>query len=121
MLDFTRLPRFARESVRILDLIPQWARAYDADEKDVIRQIPIAHAWLVSNKAKYRDMTLYLNNWMRKANEYGNLKQAIKGRTYEEKKPREDEIMSGDDWAAIRRCLPPRKTKDVIMGEVVKE
>lgn len=63
-------------SLEIMALIDTWARAYRVPREAIIRQIPIAFAWSKSNKNKApkKNVIRFLFNFMRKAQEFGNLR-----------------------------------------------
>ncbi len=75
-LDFTKMPRFMKESFKVWQLIPQWCHAYQVPEDVIIAQIYIAHAWCDSNpkKAPKKLIGRFLTSWMAAAKRYGNLK-----------------------------------------------
>jgi hypothetical protein len=77
-LNFEKLPRFKNHAMRIWSLVPQWAHAHQVPEEAIVSQIYIAHAWADSNpkKAPKKNMTRYLDSWMKQAKRYGNLKVA---------------------------------------------
>lgn len=64
--------------MQIVLLIDEWARAYDVPRSEIIRQLPWAHGWCVTNpkKAPKKNVVRFLFNWLRKANQMGNLKKA---------------------------------------------
>lgn len=75
-LNFHQMPKWMPEALQIQMMIDVWARGYDVPREAVIRQIPIAYAWAQSNpkKAPRKNILRYLNTFMRKAQEFGNLK-----------------------------------------------
>lgn len=84
-------------------MIPTWAIAFGVDEKAIIRQIPIAHAWIDSNprKGPKRDIIRFLFNWLTKAQKFGNLVAEVKVNAYKEKPTNED--MTVEEMQEIRR------------------
>jgi hypothetical protein len=76
-LDFNRLPKFRTFQMQILAMVPEWAMAYDVPEAEILRQIPWAHGWILSNprKAPKKDMVRFLFNWMRKSHQMGTLRK----------------------------------------------
>lgn len=75
-LEFDKLPRFQKDSMKIFGLIPQWAHAHQVPEPAIISQLYIAHAWCDSNpkKAPKKQVTRFLWSWMAQAKRYNNLK-----------------------------------------------
>ena len=106
MLDLETLPRFKKFSFEIINLIPEWAKAYEVETVAIMRQIPIAHAWCNANpkKAPKRDPVRFLHNWMRLAKKMGNLVTAQPNRLFREQAP-EDEVMTGEDFAKMRKTV----------------
>lgn len=102
-LDFRAMPKWMPEALEIQALIDTWAWAYQVPREAIIRQIPIAYAWAQSNKNKApkKNVIRYLFNFMRKANEFGNLKIREPEKTYKEAHPEED--MSVDEMISIRK------------------
>ena len=84
MLDFEKMPLFSTHSYRIFKLIPQWAFSLEVDSTDIIRQLYIAHTWCLANKDKApkKNVARFLNQWMGKAKEFGNLKRIQKCSNY---------------------------------------
>lgn len=105
-MDFNLLPRFKAFQFEIITRVPEWARAYEVDPPEIERQIPIAHAWCQNNrrKAPKKDIMRFLNSWMGIAKRSGSL-QSTKTNSIFKEKPPEDETMSGDDWARMRKAL----------------
>jgi hypothetical protein len=105
MLDFNRMPRFKANAFEIFKMIPLWAGAFEVSQESILRQIPIAHAWADSNpsRAPRKNIIRFLFNWLTKAQKYGNL-SAVRS-SYKEHKPREEEIMTGEDFAKMRQIL----------------
>jgi hypothetical protein len=62
--------------MQILTLVPQWAEAHQVPREAIVNQIYIAHVWADSNpkKAPKKNMTRYLDSWMKQAKKYGNLR-----------------------------------------------
>jgi len=125
MLDFEKLPRFKNEASRIVALIPEWANAYEVPSQVIIRQLGFAHGWIGSNpkRAPKHDVVRFLNNWMRKAHEFGNL--TVDKPQKAAALPQEPEPdMTFEEMVAIRRRnFPQRGTiayehKDAIDVEV---
>jgi len=121
MLDFDKLPRFQKFKFQIVTRIPDWAHAYECSEAAVERQIDIAHAWCDANKrrAPRTDPMRFLFNWLRKAREYGNLSDR-RLNAYKEARPQEEEVMTGEDWRAIRQSISPRKVKGIEVKEAIQ-
>lgn len=111
MIDFEKLPFFKKHAFRIVELIPEWSRAYEATPEAIEKQIPIAHAWICSNptRAPKKHLGRFLNTWMKKAKEYGNLVEKKQIMCYNESKTPDEEIMTGDDFAKMREELRRRK------------
>ena len=102
-LDFRLMPKWMPEALEIQALIETWARAYDVPREAIIRQIPIAYAWCMSNKNKQpkKNVIRFLFNFMRKAKEFGNLTVAPKQNLYKEEKT--DDDMTIEEMQEIRR------------------
>src|SRR5580765_3293093 len=94
MLDFTALPRFKEQAYDILQMVPVWAKSFEVDEKAIMRQIPWAHGWCESNKAKApkKNMVRFLFNWMSRAKKLGNLVSVPVSDRYVEHRPNEEEL-----------------------------
>lgn len=94
MLNFDSMPLFKPHAYKIFKLIPQWAMAYGVSEKAIIKQIPIAHAWIQSNPGKgpKKQVTRFLFNWMRRAKEFGNLKEDSNFKAYVEERPKDEDL-----------------------------
>lgn len=105
MLDFDKLPRFKPQCVRILELIPQWAMAFSVDEKAIMRQLPIAHAWVVSNPGKgpKSQITRFLFHWMAKAKQFGNLAPTRETGIFKEKLAASEELLTYEDIQAMKK------------------
>ena len=91
---------------RLAFLEIEWQRAYP--NVQLQKQIGWAHAWLLSNGKKYTDMGRFLNNWFRRCQQ--DLEKAGMStspiqmpKTYKEEKPKEEEIMTADDFKKMRR------------------
>ena len=102
-LDFTKMPRFAKDSMKIWQLIPEWAYAYQVDAQAIISQLYTAHAWIESNprKAPKRLMTRFLHSWMAQAKRYGNLK--VQSEPWKPTQPEPEPEMSFEELQRIRR------------------
>jgi hypothetical protein len=100
-LDFRQMPKWMPEALEIQALIDTWARSYEVPREAIIRQIGLAYAWAQSNKkrAPKKQVTRFLNNWMRLAQKHGNLVKEHKN--YEEKVVQED--MTFEEMQEIRR------------------
>lgn len=107
MLDFNSLPRFKPQAYGILQMIPVWAKSFEVDEKAIVRQIPWAHGWCESNKAKApkKNMVRFLFNWMSRAKKLGNLVSIPVSDHYKETVPHEDEVLTGDDFKRMREAI----------------
>jgi hypothetical protein len=104
MLDFDLMPKFKPHSVRIFELIPIWAHAYQVDEQAVMRQIPIAYAWYLANPSKFpkKNVCRALNTWMKKAKEFGNLMPTQNSKLYKENIPPESERLTYEEIQAMK-------------------
>ncbi len=112
-LDFTKMPRFSKDSMKIWQLIPQWAHAYQVEEQAIINQLYTAHAWCDSNpkKAPKRLITRFLWSWMAQAKRYNNLKSQIKAvLDPPPEDPKED--MTIEEMREIRRKNMPQYRGD---------
>lgn len=100
------MPRFKGCQYQIMSLVDDWAGAFEVPRESIERQIPIAHSWCQSNprKAPKRNVPRFLFNWMSKAKQYGSLGNH-KRVSYKEEKPEEDEVMTADDFAAMRKAI----------------
>jgi len=60
------LPRFKNDQFEIITRIPEWARAFQVEPREIERQIGIAHAWINNNpkKGPKKSVMRFLNNWM---------------------------------------------------------
>ena len=108
MLDFSKWPRFQKDQYAIFDMVDEWATVYLTTREAIVRQLPFAHAWLSSNPQRIprKNMVRFLNTWMRKADEYGNLK--VDKRTnisYKEVQPPDSEVMTGEDIARMKEAI----------------
>lgn len=105
MLDFDSMPEFKKHAYKVITLIPVWAKAYEVDEKAIVKQIPIAYAWTLANKEKSpkKDIPRFLNNWMSLAKKYGNLVVTPNKPLYQEKRPANDELLTYDDIQAMKK------------------
>src|ERR1700681_4236481 len=95
MLNLESLNRFRDFKFQILQLIPEWARAYEVPEQEIMRQINEAHAWANANpsRAPKKLPVRFLHSWMRKAKQMGSLKKVVvSDRRYREDKPPEEEL-----------------------------
>lgn len=90
------------DALEIQALVETWARAYEVPREAVIRQIPIAYAWCMSNKNKQpkKNVIRFLFNFMRLAKKYGNLTTTEK-KLYQEA-PAAAEDMSFEEMRQIR-------------------
>lgn len=103
-LNFERLPRFRSHAMQILSLVPQWAEAHGVPRDAIVNQIYIAHVWADSNpkKAPKKNMSRYLDSWMKSAKRYGNLRAPeVKVEKAPEPPPSYD--MSVEEMIEIRR------------------
>lgn len=114
-LDFQKMPRFSNQSLRIMDMIPQWSDLYNVARKTIESQIVTAHVWCNANpeKAPKKQIIRFLNTWMARAKEWGTLKDVPKKDVYVEQKPPEDEVMGPDDFAKMREEIVRNKLKGV--------
>lgn len=108
-LNFQQMPKWIPEALEIQALVETWARAYEVPREAIIRQIPIAYAWAMSNKNKApkKNIIRYLFNFMRKAKEFGNLTVAPKSQIYKEEIVEED--MTIEEMRKIREENMGRK------------
>lgn len=104
MLDFDSMPEFKLHAYKILTLIPVWAKAYEVDEKAIIKQIPIAYAWTKANpdKAPKKFIPRFLNNWMGNAKRFGNLIASPNKPLFQEKLADDNELLTYDDIQAMK-------------------
>ena len=107
-LDFNKLPRFAKDSMKIWKLIPEWSLAHQVDAQVIISQLYIAHAWADANpnKAPKRLVTRFLHSWMIQAKRYGNLK--IQSKPWVPSAPEPEPEMTLDELIAIRQANFPQ-------------
>jgi hypothetical protein len=102
-LDFDKLPRFKKDAMQILTLVPQWAAAHEVPQAAIVNQIYTAHAWADSNpkKAPKKYPVRFLWSWMGSAKRYGNLKspQAPAAKLLE---PKPNYDMTPEEMIAIR-------------------
>lgn len=111
-LDFRTMPKWMPESIEIMALIDTWARAYEVPREAILRQIPIAYAWVMSNKNKApkKQVIRYLFNFMRKAKEFGNLKSEAPKPAPAQPDPEPD--LTLDEMRAIRQKNFPQYRAD---------
>lgn len=104
MLDFDRLPHLKPYSFKIFKCLAVWAQAYGVSERAIIRQLPIAEAWLASNEERCpkKNMTRFLNTWMKRAKEFGNLKEDSSFKAYVESRPDDSELPDADFFKELR-------------------
>lgn len=107
MLDFSRLNRFKGKQFEIVSLVSEWAMAYGVEPEAIERQIAIAHAWCNANpkKAPKKDPVRFLYNFMRIAKKMGNLVSKELDRKFKETQPREEEVMTGEDFKRMREAI----------------
>lgn len=106
-LDFRLMPKWMPEALEIQALVDTWARAYKVPREAIVRQIPIAYAWAMSNKNKAPKTRVlrFLHTFMRKAKEFGNLTVETKKQNFKEAKPVDEEVMTSDDFRRMREAL----------------
>jgi hypothetical protein len=99
MTDFSKLPRFRKHAHRVIELVPQWAMAYQVDELAIWRQLPIAHVWCEANpdKAPKKNVIRFLNSWMRQARSFGNLVVVQTSRPYVEPLIAPEDLLTYED------------------------
>lgn len=102
-LDFDKLPRFKHEAIKILSLVSQWAFALKVPEDAVVQQVYTAHAWANSNpkKAPKKNVTRFLDSWMKSAQRWGNLRVSTPSIP---RAPEKEPEMSYDEMVAIRKA-----------------
>jgi hypothetical protein len=102
-LDFKTMPKWMPEALEIQMLVDVWARAYEVPREAIVRQIPIAYAWAMSNKNKAPKTRIcrYLHMFMKKAKEYGNLTVKPKGSPYKEASVKDD--LTYEEMVEIRK------------------
>lgn len=108
-LNFRQMPQWMPEALEIQMLVDVWAQAYEVPREAVIRQIPIAYAWAMSNKKKApkKRVTRFLHTFMKKAKEFGNLTVKSKD-VYREEKP-DSEVMTAEDFQRMRENIGRKK------------
>lgn len=109
-LDFTKLPRFKNDAMKVWALIPQWAHAYQVPNEAIIQQLYIAHAWCDSNpkKAPKKQIARFLWSWMGQAKRYNNLVvKKREGPKPAQPEPKED--MTFEEMQEIRRRNMPQR------------
>ena len=113
MLYFSRMPRFKKDAFKIFSLIDEWACAYEARREDILRQLPIAHAWVMSNpkRAPKSQIGRFLNAWMRTAKKFGNLTARESRVSYKETLPDAADVMTAEDWAKMRQEMVRAKLR----------
>lgn len=126
-LDFEKLPRFIAHSMKIWQLIPEWARAHEVPEQAIISQLYIAHAWCNSNpkKAPKKNSVRFLHSWMIQAKRYNNLKVA-QGPVAPRAPDVEGDMTIEEMQEIRRRNMPqyrgdPQKHPGAIETEVIKD
>ena len=111
-LDFTKMPRFSKDSMKIWKLIPEWSLAHQVEPQAIISQLYTAHAWIESNpkKAPKRLITRFLHSWMAQAKRYGNLK--VKAEPWKPAPPEPEGDMTIEELQEIRRKNMPQYRAD---------
>lgn len=108
------------QSMKIVELIPEWAEAHEVKHDAIVNQIYIAHAWCNSNpkKAPKKNPVRFLWSWMAAAKRYGNLKSPVPATAKQpEVIPPED--MSFEEMVAIRKMN--MRTVKPIQLEIVED
>lgn len=100
-IDFYTMPLWMPDALDIMALINTWAKAYEVPREAIIRQIGLAYAWAQSNKKKApkKQITRFLNSWMRLAKKHGNL--VTEHKNYQETETQED--LTFEEMVAIRK------------------
>lgn len=90
---------------RIEVLMMEWHRAYP--NVDLKEQLQWAHAWLITSGKRYQDMGRFLNNWFRRCQKDFNANRSFvpKYHTYQETRPKEDDVLSGDDISKMKEVI----------------
>lgn len=108
-MKLSSLPKFDADKKlvrRFWLLWEEWKRAYPSI--DHLNELQWAHAWLLSSGKQYRDMSRFLNNWMKSAQKRFLEKNPVKwcqpGK-YHEEKPKDEDIMTGDDFKKMRDAI----------------
>lgn len=85
-------------------LVEEWRLAYP--DVNLKSQIAYSHAWLVTNGPK-KDYARYINNWLRRSQENASKREHIQQKVFSSPvySVREEDCMSGDDWARMRQKL----------------
>jgi hypothetical protein len=99
------LRRFQDSKFEIVCKVPEWAKAYGVEPMAIERQVLIAEAWCNSNpkKAPKKNVIRFLFNWISKAQKMGNL--VANHRSFKETRASDDELVSGEDFKALRLSL----------------
>ena len=92
---------------KILFLVEEWKRMFPLI--NIQEQIQLAHYWLVCHGVYRKRHDLYLSNWMKKAEEIRQTKpvfgQVIPVKKYVENRPKEEDLMTADDFAKLRQTI----------------
>lgn len=106
MLDFARLQKFTGFQVPIICKVSEWSDVFEVSPAEIERQIGLAHGWILVNpkKAPKSNIMRYLYNWMLIAQRKGSLLKRPR-ENFQEQKPDEDQVMTGEDFARMRKVL----------------
>ena len=102
-MDFNRLPRFKAFQFQIVCQISTWAEVFEAEPKEIERQIGIAHAWADNNpkKAPRKNVMRFLNNWMQIADRKGSMRKSASPPA--PKPPESEPNMTFEEMVSIRQ------------------
>lgn len=96
---FENDPKLVR---RIEILIYEWNRAYP--NVNIKEQLQWAHAWLVSSGKPYKDMSKFLNFWMRGAQRRAlESKPVALHKPYKEAIPKQEDLLTYEDILESKR------------------
>ena len=100
------MPKWMPEACDIMALTETWARAYQVPREAIVRQIPLAYAWCLSNtkKAPKKQITRFLYTWMKNAQRWGNLRVPA---PVQRREPDPEGDMTVEEMREIRRRNMP--------------
>ncbi len=92
-----------RVRLEIEDLARNWKELYP--DLKIREQLILANNWCIGNpqKAPKKSFIRFLNSWMKLANQWAQ--KIAKPKFYQEAKPADEEVMSGEDWAKMKAAL----------------
>ncbi len=106
----------AKLKSRISELLPVWEASYRYT--NIRNQIIYAHTWLIENPERdKKDYVRFLGNWLRRADQQGFERRRMVATysNYKEERPPDEEILTGEDIAAMRRVLQaPKELKEAL-------